>query len=171
MYLKNNNLTIRNATPSDVKTLCEWWADGKVMAHAGFPNGVYTDPHKLMDRIKNETDASRILIIEINNKSVGEMSYSIKAKTAEIGIKICDFSYEEKGYGTNTLKMLIGYLFNDLKVEKIILDTNINNVRAQHVYEKLGFKKIATRINAFKDQLGIFQSCFDYELIKGNLVI
>jgi RimJ/RimL family protein N-acetyltransferase len=164
MYLKNNALTIRNATPSDVQILCEWWADGKVMAHAGFPNGIYTDPHKLMDRIKNETDASRILIIEINNKSVGEMSYIIKDKTAEIGIKICDFFYQEKGYGTIALKMLIAYLFDDLKVKKIILDTNINNARAQHVYEKLEFKRIATRTDAFKDQLGIFQSCFDYEL-------
>ncbi|GKU27868.1 hypothetical protein CFB3_47350 [Clostridium folliculivorans] len=67
--------------------------------------------------------------------------------------------------------MLISYLFDNLKVEKIILDTNINNTRAQHVYEKLGFKKIATRINSFKNQLGVFQSSIDYELINNDFLI
>ncbi|WP_345795609.1 GNAT family protein [Clostridium folliculivorans] len=90
---------------------------------------------------------------------------------AEIGIKICDFNYQEKGYGTKALKLLISYLFDNLKVEKIILDTNINNTRAQHVYEKLGFKKIATRINSFKNQLGVFQSSIDYELINNDFLI
>lgn len=171
MYLKNNELVIRHATISDVQTLCKWWADGKVMAHAGFPNGVYTDSEKLKNSIINETDAARSIIIEVNNKSIGEMNYSIKDNIAEIGIKICDFSYQEKGYGTKALKMLIAYLFDDLKAEKIVLDTNLNNIRAQHVYEKLGFKKIATRINSFKNQLGVFQSSIDYELIKEDLLI
>ena len=64
---------------------------------------------------------------------------------AEIGIKICDFSYQNKGYGNELLHMLITYLFEDgdlnekYRVDKIILDTNLKNVRAQHVYEKLGF--------------------------------
>nr|WP_261854701.1 GNAT family protein [Clostridium folliculivorans] len=86
-------------------------------------------------------------------------------------MKICDFNYQEKGYGTKALKLLISYLFDNLKVEKIILDTNINNTRAQHVYEKLGFKKIATRINSFKNQLGVFQSSIDYELINNDFLI
>ncbi|GFP75373.1 GNAT family N-acetyltransferase [Clostridium fungisolvens] len=171
MYLSSKEIIIRHATISDVQTLCKWWADGEVMAHAGFPNGIYTDSDKLMDSIRNETDSARRLIIEIDNKCVGEMNYAIKDKVAEIGIKICDFTYQEKGYGTKALKMLIVYLFDDLKVEKIILDTNINNTRAQHVYEKLGFKRIATRINSFKNQLGVFQSSIDYELIKEDVLI
>ncbi|GKU27869.1 hypothetical protein [Clostridium folliculivorans] len=76
MYLKSNELVIRHATISDVQTLCNWWADGEVMAHAGFPNGVYTDSEKLKDSIRNQTDgAARRIIIEIDNKSVGEMNY------------------------------------------------------------------------------------------------
>lgn len=166
MYLKKDNLVLRHATVNDVQILCDWWSDGKVMAHAGFPNGVHTDANKLMDKIKNETDFSRRLIIEIDSKRIGEMSYGIEDGVAEIGIKICDFSYQEKGYGTEVLKMLIKYLFNEMKVEKIILDTNLNNTRAQHVYEKIGFRKIAIRTNSWKNQLGVLQSSVDYELRK-----
>ena len=40
MNLTKGNLTIRNAMPSDAEQLCTWWNDGKIMAHAGFPNGL-----------------------------------------------------------------------------------------------------------------------------------
>lgn len=164
MYLKNDNLVIRHATVDDVQILCHWWSDGKIMAHAGFPNGINTDANELKEKLKNETDASRRLIIEIDSNRVGEMSYRIQGDAAEIGIKICNFSYQEKGYGTRILKMLIKYLFDEMKVKKVILDTNLSNTRAQHVYEKIGFKKVAVRINSWTDQLGVLQSAVDYEL-------
>jgi RimJ/RimL family protein N-acetyltransferase/2'-5' RNA ligase len=134
------------------------------MAHAGFPKGIHTDADKLMEKINNETDTSRRLIIEIDFDRVGEMSYRIQDDVAEIGIKICNFSYHEKGYGTKVLKMLIEYLFKEMNVQKIILDTNLNNTRAQHVYEKIGFKKIGVRIDSWRDQLGVLRSVIDYEL-------
>lgn len=166
MYLKNDNLVLRHAAAEDVQILCNWWSNGKIMAHAGFPNGIYTDFDNLLEKIKNETDISRRLIIEIDSNRVGEMSYRIEDEVAEIGIKICDFDYQEKGYGTKVLKMLIRYLFKEMKAKKIILDTNLNNTRAQHVYEKIGFKKIGIRIDSWKNQLGILQSAVDYELRK-----
>ena len=50
----------------------------------------------------------------------------------------------------------------------IFLDTNLNNTRAQHVYEKLGFKRIAIHCDSWKNQLGELQSTVDYELTKGD---
>jgi RimJ/RimL family protein N-acetyltransferase len=97
------------------------------------------------------------------------MNYRNKDKNiAEIGIKICNFNNQEKGYGTDILKMFIEYLFNKLNYTKIILDTNLKNTRAQHVYEKIGFKKIEIRQNSWKNQLGELQSSVDYELNKVN---
>ncbi|HEY5586604.1 MAG TPA: GNAT family protein [Ruminiclostridium sp.] len=170
MYLKNDSLVVRHATIDDVQVLCDWWSDGKVMAHAGFPNGISTDVDELMDKIKNQNDTVGRLIIEINSNRVGEMSYQTKANVSEIGIKICDFSYQEKGYGTKALKMLIEYLFNEMEVRKIILDTNLNNTRAQHVYEKIGFTKVAVRINSWENQLGVSQSSVDYKLMKEDFL-
>lgn len=168
MYLENKNLVVRPANRDDAKVLCEWWSDGKIMAHAGFPNGIKTDIDKLIDRLSKQNDNARILIIEIDTKKVGEMSYKIEDNVAEIGIKICDFKYQEKGYGTKAIKMLIKYLFNYMQVKKVILDTNLKNTRAQHVYEKLGFKKTTIQIDSWKDQLGVLQSFVCYELKKGE---
>jgi RimJ/RimL family protein N-acetyltransferase len=66
------------------------------------------------------------------------------------------------------LRLLIEYLFQDRRLNKIILDTNLNNTRAQHVYEKIGFQKIKVNLNAWKDQLGDLQSFVEYKLLKEN---
>ena len=169
MYLKADNLVIRQALKEDAKCLCKWWSDGKVMAHAGFPKGLKTDLNRLKASLEKEENNEfyKRLMIEIDSKKVGEMMFRIESNIAEIGIKICDFTYQNKGYGTKALKLLINYLFHQRFVEKIVLNTNLSNTRAQHVYESLGFKKLGIRENSWKNQLGELQSTVDYELVKG----
>jgi RimJ/RimL family protein N-acetyltransferase len=155
MELRQENLLIRYATISDAKILCTWWNDGKIMAHAGFPNGINTTEETIKKQILEESDeTTRRWIIEIDGEPSGEMNYRNKGNgTAEIGIKICDFSKQEKGYGTTLLRMFIRYLFEQLNYEKIILDTKPNNQRAQHVYEKIGFTKTEMDENAVRYEL------------------
>ena len=167
MHLEKDNLVIRDARAEDAALLCGWWNDGVVMAHAGFPNGLDTTPEKIAASLAGDTDASRRLIIELDGKPIGEMSYSDEGGgVAGIGIKICDFSKQEQGHGTKYLCMLIDELFSGLGFQKIILDTNLNNTRAQHVYEKIGFIKTAVHMNSWRNQLGELQSRVDYELLR-----
>lgn len=169
MFITYNKLKIRNAVPEDAPLLCKWWNDGAVMVHAGFPNGLNTNVEKIINELSTDSDNTyRRLIIEIDDIPVGEMSRRNKGNgVAEIGIKICDFEKQEKGHGTLFLKMLISQLFNE-GYNKVILDTNVNNTRAQHVYEKIGFQKIRVNQNSWKNQLGELQSSIDYELHKSQ---
>lgn len=171
MLLTYENLRIRNAALEDAQMLCQWWNDGKVMAHAGFPNGLHTSTDQIVRELSTDSDDTyRRLIIEVSNIPVGEMSYRNKGNgIAEIGIKICDFSQQEKGHGTMFLKMLISGLFAN-GYEKILLDTNVNNTRAQHVYEKIGFQKSRVNYNSWKNQLGEPQSSIDYELLQSQFI-
>lgn len=172
MLLQNKELTIRNAAAGDASRLCNWWNDGSVMAHAGFPEGLGTTVEEVKQGLLKDSDeAGRRLIMEADAEPLGEMNYrNVGNKIAEIGIKICEPSKQEKGYGTRLLAMLVHALFMDLGYGKIILDTNVNNSRAQHVYEKLGFRKIRVNKDAWKDQLGEWQSSVDYELEMKDFV-
>lgn len=168
MLLKYNNLTIRNATIHDAGQLALWWNDGKIMAHAGFPNGLGQTAESIANSLNNDTDDThRRLIIEIDNVAVGEMNYrNLGNHVAEIGIKICDFSKQNSGMGKKLLSMLIVSLLNDMDYQKIILDTNSKNERAQHVYEQLGFKKLRVNENTWTNQVGELESSVDYELCQ-----
>lgn len=66
--------------------------------------------------------------------------------------------------------MLINDLFKDFGYKKIVLDTNVNNLRAQHVYEKLGFQKLRVNVDVWKNQLGELQSSIDYELEEKDFI-
>ncbi|WP_342550193.1 GNAT family protein [Paenibacillus sp. FSL P2-0089] len=165
--MQQGNLVIRDATVADAELLCSWWNDGAVMAHAGFPKGLGITEQEVLTQLQTGRDSERKgrLILEIDGAPAGEMSYSaVSGHVAEMGIKICDFNQQNKGAGTQCLEMLIRYLFEAQGFHKIILDTNLKNTRAQHVYEKLGFRKIAVRKNTWADQDGELQTFVDYEL-------
>lgn len=174
MYLENGNLVIRSAELKDAVQLNAWWNDGAVMAHAGFPNGLGESLEDTIAGIKeNEEYLEQRCVIEIAGVLVGEMNFNLpEENTAEIGIKICETAYQNQGYGSRLIWMLITYLFEDetlnskFQVHRIILDTNLKNKRAQHVYEKLGFTKVRVNYGAWEDQLGVLQDSVDYEMTK-----
>ena len=183
MRLEQGKLCIKNAEQEDCKQLVSWWNDGAVMAHAGFPNGLGTNEEKVQKQIAADSDDTRRrLIIWYDGNRIGEMSYAnlgdsleetgedtIENRTADIGIKICNPTFQEKGLGKIVLSMLIRELFSR-GYTKIVLDTNLKNKRAQHVYERLGFQKVNIRMDAWIDQVGEKQSVVDYELTKEHFV-
>lgn len=183
MRLEQGKLCIKNAEQEDCKQLVRWWNDGAVMAHAGFPNGLGTNEEKVQKQIAADSDDTRRhLVIWYDGNRIGEMSYAnlgdsleetgedtIENRTADIGIKICNSTFQEKGLGKIVLSMLIRELFSR-GYTKIVLDTNLKNKRAQHVYERLGFQKVNIRMDAWTDQVGEKQSVVDYELTKEHFV-
>lgn len=59
VFIQNGKLTIRNAEVYDAYQFAEWWNDGAVMAHAGFPMGLGTTPEKIAFDISTDTDDIR----------------------------------------------------------------------------------------------------------------
>ena len=183
MKLEQGKLCIKNAEKEDCKQLVSWWNDGEVMAHAGFPNGLGTSEEKVQKQIAaDKDDTRRHLVIWYDGNRIGEMSYAnlgdsleetgedtIENRTADIGIKISNPAFQEKGLGKIVLSMLIRELFSR-GYTKIVLDTNLKNKRAQHVYERLGFQKVNVRMDAWTDQVGEKQSVIDYELTTEHFV-
>lgn len=167
MNICYHDICIRDAEPKDCAQLATWWNDGAVMAHAGFPKGLGITAAQVEQQIAADTDTTRRrLMIDYQGTSIGEMCFYVSEHTKyEVGIKICEPSFQEKGLGRIILSMLIEELFHR-GATLIFLDTDLKNTRAQHVYELLGFKKVAVRPDSWKDQLGQLQSTVDYELIN-----
>lgn len=163
--IRFHNLLIRQAEAADASQLAAWWNDGAVMAHAGFPNGLGITEEEVAAGLGEGS-----LIIEEGKRRIGECNFRDAGQgAAEIGIKICEPDCQDRGVGRIVLSMLIGWLFRRGYV-KIVLDTNLSNKRAQHVYECLGFQRLRTNLDAWTDQMGRKQSSVDYELTENCFV-
>lgn len=150
---------------ADAEQLTAWWNDGAVMAHAGFPNGLGTTIEEVIAGLGDGR-----MVLEEGERLIGEACYrKVGEDIAEIGIKICETDCQNRGLGRIILSMLISWLFEQ-GFEKIVLDTNLTNLRAQHVYESLGFRKLRINYDSWTDQLGNKQSAVDYELTEENFV-
>ena len=173
MKIREGEILLRDAVAADAPLLMSWWNDGAVMAHAGFPDGLGLSLEATVRNIRAfDGHQGKLFIIEIKGTPVGEANYRINnGSVAECGWKICEAAWQNKGYGTRLIRMLLGALFGEagtpsgVMIQKVIWDTNLLNARAQRVYEhKVGARKVAVRQNSFQNARGIWQSSVHYEM-------
>ncbi|MBR3464409.1 MAG: GNAT family N-acetyltransferase [Clostridiales bacterium] len=91
---------------------------------------------------KIESGATMYSMIEKSTgKFIGNTEFFNRVyKEAEWGI-VMTRSMQDKGFGTEALRRMIDYGFDDLGLERIYLAVYTDNPRAAHVYEKCGFKE------------------------------
>lgn len=60
-------------------------------------------------------------------------------RAAQLAIGIGEPGYRGKGYGTDALRLVLRYAFDELNLLRVGLDVISNNVAAVRAYEKVGF--------------------------------
>ncbi|TVP96084.1 MAG: N-acetyltransferase [Acholeplasmatales bacterium] len=171
MMYTTESCRIRPATPEDATVLATWWADGKIMEHAGFPKGLNTNHVALKERLLVQSKMDTLWLIEQHDgHPIGEMHHRIKNAQAQIGIKLCVASTQGQGIGPDALKWLICYLFTQFDITEIVLDTMIENTRAQKVYERLHFQKVNLLKECWQDQLGRMRTAIVYRLSRHDFL-
>lgn len=164
MELRQDQLLIRSALPTDAAQLAAWWNDGTVMAHAGFPHGIGTDAQTVQKQLLS-ADTHRF-IVESEGLPIGEMCYRKTAPaTAEIGIKICDAAYQNRGLGKALLRLFLDALFQQ-GFSCIEVSTMLSNRRAQHLYEQLGFGEKTLVKDGWTAPDGTVYSYLTYKLYR-----
>lgn len=69
--------------------------------------------------------------------------------SAALGITIGDPALWGHGYGTDAVNALVDFAFGQLRLERVWLDTDAHNARAQAVYTKAGFVREGVLRRAF----------------------
>ena len=62
-------------------------------------------------------------------------------RSAELQIRIGNPDYQNKGAGSEAVRLLIEHGFDKLKLHRIMLHVFSTNLRAMHVYRKKGFQQ------------------------------
>jgi RimJ/RimL family protein N-acetyltransferase len=90
-----------------------------------------------------ETIAEKRLIGAI---SLFEIDWT--SRSAMVGISIYNPDYWSKGYGTESMRLILSFAFQHLNLNRVELDTFDFNERAQKCYLKVGFKEVGRRRKA-----------------------
>ena len=94
----------------------------------------------------SKQEPTRILFaIMLEDKPIGEVQLKqidFDNKECELSIHMQNDDAKGKGHGTEAERLAIQYAFEELGLEIVNADTIVNNVRSQHILEKLGFKLI-----------------------------
>lgn len=99
-----------------------------------------------MENLKNREDTIHFSIVIPNDDGTerligncGIHKIDWKNRVGEVGITIGEKEYQNKGYGTEALRILLDYGFNTVNLNRLELSTYDFNVRALESYKKVGF--------------------------------
>ncbi len=83
------------------------------------------------------------MFLKENGKHIGNIrlhSFSTYNKRVEVGFLIWDQNQWGKGYITEALKSLFSYVFNSLRLHKIVIEYYLLNKATEKVTKNLGFE-------------------------------
>jgi RimJ/RimL family protein N-acetyltransferase len=95
----------------------------------------------------SQPEKGRCFIILVGDRAIGQVNYNDinrENNSVELDIIIAEDANKNKGYGTDALKALARYLFQNMNIELCWIEPIARNTRAVRAYEKAGFR--TTRI-------------------------
>lgn len=95
--------------------------------------------------------ATVALVIVAEGRAVGDINLfhiDTRNRAASIGLSIWRAEDRGRGYGTDAMRVLMRWGFQQLNLHRIELSVDPANERARHIYEKLGFVEEGRRREA-----------------------
>jgi RimJ/RimL family protein N-acetyltransferase len=140
---------LRRVRREDVQLFVQWLNDPEVMRHwAGLSETLSAqDAKEMVDEFMDSGPGVACLIIEAEGAPVGfielagepdDANYSHKV---ELDICIGIPARWHQGLGSDALMTLLRWYFTQTGIVRVFLQPRVNNPRAIHVYEKVGFRK------------------------------
>lgn len=145
-------VTLRPFQADDLPALRRWHDDGEAIRGWG-PWQPLVPAHAFAAELAPGgsftlfgTDGA-FCICDEATRPIGRIGYGglePPALHCELGIVIGERDAQNRGYGTEAIVLLIDWLVNQRAAHRVWLKTSADNVRAQRVYEKVGFVREGT---------------------------
>lgn len=147
--LRGEKTVLREKRITDAPEDYSWRTDAELARlDAAQPlNMAYDDflKHSQEELNRQSKQSMRFGIDDLYGRHIGNcMVYDINERrgSAELGIMIGDREYWSKGYGSDTVDMLLEHLFTTTSMRRVYLHTLTWNHRAQRAFEKSGFRPV-----------------------------
>ncbi len=141
------HIRFRAPEREDLPTFVKWINDPEV--RAGFSSFLpmsLAQEEQWFEDMQKRPKEEQPMTIEIKEKgkwmaigTIGFFSIDSISRRSEVGIMIGNKNYWNKGYGTESMQLLLKHGFETLNLNRIFLRVFANNRRAIRCYEKVGF--------------------------------
>lgn len=172
-FLEGEKIFLRPLSLSDIsEKYLSWLNDPQTNlynSHSIFPYTI----EQLKDYVKGIDNKSKVVLAICDQKSgkhIGNISLQNidwVARSAEFAILIGDKNFWNKGVGPEAGKLIVGYGFTRLNLNRIHCGTSSENVGMQKLALKLGMKQEGVRIQAMYKN-GKYADILEYGILKPN---
>ena len=145
--LRHERVTLRPLSELDTKAwrrLQSHFRDPEIAHLNGTPPN--REPLWLLRRIlkadARRRDRATFGIYDEHDEYIGTCElYDIRANQATLGIIIGEKTHWNQGYGPEAIHALLAHAFEELDLDRIVLNTYGDNERAQRAFAKVGFRE------------------------------
>ena len=139
-------ITLRAKTLNDAQDDYSWQTDSELARLDAMPSLMVEYSQYIFayaEELPRVSSSRRQFAIDtLDGKHIGNCTYygidKDKGK-AELGIMIGNRDYWDKGYGTDAVRTLVSYIFQQPIFKRIHLKTLVSNRRAQECFKQCGF--------------------------------
>lgn len=157
IYHQDNEIIIRDIKASDAVSLFSWWIDAELNMYD--PRPLPKNSEELLaectsfckrfdTEVFNENIAARrykyFIVTDKSDNPIGSVNFfgidKLK-RQGEMGIIIGDKRYWQKGIASKAVEVAVDYIFNNMPIDRIYIETGENNIPAIKLFSKQGFHK------------------------------
>ena len=150
--IEGDRLYLSPINIEDIDIYTKWMNDKEVTENIG----VFTKVKSMFSEeewIKNNSEKYAFaIVLKENDELIGNIALKHVDGIngcATLGVFIGEKENRNKGYGKESIKLLLNYGFNSLNLRNVMLKVYSFNTRAINTYKKIGFKKIGSRRNSY----------------------
>ncbi len=147
--IKSDRIVLREKKKSDIPDDYRWRSDIELAElDASSPLNIsYKHFERLSKNEKSYPDSrsKRLSVDTLDGQHIGNVMFydiDLRSGEAELGIMIGEKAYWSKGFGTETVDLLLDHMFEEYPFNRVYLHTLTWNHRAQKSFRKSGFKAI-----------------------------
>jgi len=151
-YLHGERIRLRAAEREDITAFLRWVNDVDVTENLFLVSPMSRfEEEQWYDAMMKKPASEHVLVIEIKDQSPNDDYRPIgtcqfhnldwRNRSAEIGIMIGEKTFWNRGYGTETMRLLLKHGFDTLNFHRIWLQVYDKNKRGIRAYEKAGFRQ------------------------------
>jgi UDP-4-amino-4,6-dideoxy-N-acetyl-beta-L-altrosamine N-acetyltransferase len=173
--LQGENLSLRQIVPEDYALITQWNFDPEITRYFS-PRPSFSEElqKQWFENLLNDKTKLKFMIIPKNKRDaigmVGLQNINRVHERAEIGISIGDNKWLGKGLGTDAVKTLLSFSFEELKLHQIRAEVFTENTNAIRLFIRCGFKSDGILRHYWKKE-GVFRDVQLLSLLKDEFTV